>query len=81
LAAWRKGELHFDHTPASEVFDHIEDTYGYKIVIKDQAILKKTLSGTFISTNENVFFNTLSTALGITIQRSADNRSLIINSK
>ena len=78
FAAWKNGELHFDHTPVSEVFQFLEDIYGYKVVVENPDILKKTLSGTFISTKEDNLLKTIATALGITIRKSGTSKELIV---
>ncbi|HWZ35175.1 MAG TPA: FecR domain-containing protein [Mucilaginibacter sp.] len=79
FSGWKKGELHFDHTPASEIFQYLEDTYGYKITVKDNSILKKTLSGTFKSNNKKALLRTIAAALGVSIELSPDGKTLIFH--
>lgn len=79
FSGWKSGELHFDRTPASEIFQYFEDTYGYQVVVKDSSILKKTLSGTFKSTNRKVLLRTIAAAWRITMELSPDAKTLLVH--
>jgi transmembrane sensor len=79
FSGWKSGELHFDRTPAGEIFRYFEDTYGCQVVVKDSSILKKTLSGTFKSNNRKVLLRTISAAWGITMELSPDAKKLLVH--
>jgi ferric-dicitrate binding protein FerR (iron transport regulator) len=79
FSGWKVGELHFDHTEAGEIFQYLEDTYGYRITVKDSSILKKTLSGTFKSTNQKALLRTITAALGVSTDVLPDGKTLIIH--
>lgn len=76
---WKNGELNFDNTPVSEVFQYIEDIYGYKVIVKDQNIGKRKLSGTFTNKNEDDLIKALTTTLNISIKKNRVTHQLIIS--
>lgn len=43
-SSWTKGTIVFDHTPLSEVFQLMEDTYGLRVDIQDEKLLKKEMN-------------------------------------
>jgi len=50
--SWRKGILRFDATPMKDVEKMLERWYGVEVIIEDDAIYKKSLTG--IHQNENI---------------------------
>ena len=50
--SWRKGILRFDSTPMIDVEKMLERWYGVEVIIEDDAIYKKSLTG--IHQNENI---------------------------
>lgn len=77
-SSWRNNELNFDNTPVADIFQYIEDVYGYQAVVKDPSILKKKLSGKLRVKDENNLFNALSAALNISIVKNTGTRQLIV---
>lgn len=76
--SWKNGVLEFDQVTAIEVFNQLEDIYGYKFVIKTPAIKLKKLTGKFSSKNKDNLLKAISLALGITIQKDAANQQFIV---
>jgi transmembrane sensor len=76
--SWQDGELHFNKTPLKEIFDLIEDTYGYQVITKNQQIGNRQLSGTFSLSSEDAFFKAITTSLGISFQKNEATHQLII---
>jgi transmembrane sensor len=76
--SWQDGELHFNKTPLREIFDLIEDTYGYRVITKNQQIGERQLSGTFLLSSEDAFFKAITTSLGISFQKNEATHQLII---
>ncbi len=67
---WWKPELKFDHTPFAEIVDRLERTYGVKIVVEDDRLLSRTLSGSI----ENTGLPTIIQALSRVLQAPVDYR-------
>lgn len=78
-SSWKDGILHFNNTPISELFQYIEDTYGYKVKISDPKIAEKKLSGSFVTSSEAALFKAISKSLGVTIKINAKEHELMIN--
>lgn len=76
--AWKSGKLHFSNTPLTQVLQLIEDDYGYKAVLKDQAIGNKKLSGTFSVSSEDALLKGIATSLGIVMEKEQSTHQLII---
>lgn len=76
---WKDQKMVLDNTPLSEVAELIHDSYGYTTIIKDPKLSDEKISGTILLKDENVFFETLSFALNISIIKK-ENR-LIFQSK
>lgn len=80
-ASWKDGRLNFNNVPVAKIFDYFEDVYGYKVVVDDQEILKKRVSGSMSTQNEQVLFRTLGMALNLNINLNQDTKQLMITSK
>jgi len=51
--SWTQGTIVFDHTPMSEVFQHLEDTYGVDVKIDHKhELLQKQLTGEVVQNLE-----------------------------
>jgi transmembrane sensor len=77
-SSWKEGVLHFDNTPISEVFNYIEDTYGYKAIIENDQIKDKRVSGSFSVGSEDQLLKSISASLGISIRKVPSTKQLII---
>lgn len=76
--AWKNGTLEFYQTPVTDVFNQLEDMYGYKVLIKNPQLTQKKLTGTFVTGSEEALFKGLSVALGVTITKDKKSNQLII---
>jgi transmembrane sensor len=77
-AAWKNGELFLNNTPLKEILLLIEDSYGYKTILKEPALENRKLSGRFSFSSEDAFFRAISTSLGISIVKDQSSHQLII---
>ncbi len=69
--SWTSGTLIFDHTPLREVFQWMEDTYGVKVEVTDQAILSKEFTGEVVQ-NQNVLLTLLEKSFGLRVARQGN---------
>lgn len=67
--SWKTQEFVFENTPLSEVASKIEEMYGLKVKFQDKSMAKETLTGVIPCKNEALFFEVLSTALDIKIEK------------
>jgi len=79
MAVWQNGELNFDNTPVIEICQYIEDIYGYKVILKDPAIGKRMLTGTFTTKTEDDLIKILKATLNLSVVKNNKNRQLIIS--
>ncbi|KQC00068.1 FecR family protein [Pedobacter sp. Hv1] len=76
--AWKDGLLIFEQLSAAELFQQLEDNYGYKAIFKNPAIKSKKISGTFNVNNYDDLLKGIEIALGISIKKDEDLHQLII---
>lgn len=76
--AWKNGTLQFEQTPAKDVFIQLEDMYGYHTIIRNPAVSKIKLSGTFVTGSEEALLKGLSVAMGVTITKDKKSNQLIV---
>jgi ferric-dicitrate binding protein FerR (iron transport regulator) len=67
--SWKAQEFVFENTPLAEVASKIEEVYGLKVKFQDKKMAKETLTGVIPCKNEALFFEVLSTALDIKIEK------------
>ncbi len=77
--SWKAQEFVFENTPLAEVALKIEEVYGLKVRFQDKQMAKETLTGIIPCKNETLFFDVLSTALDIKIERR--NKEVIFSRK
>ena len=79
--AWKKKEMVMDNTTVQEVINTIENTFGYKVEVKDKEILSRQLSGTGTISLENqqTLFKSLELILAVDI--TINDKTLLIKSK
>ncbi|CAM3980750.1 FecR family protein [Pedobacter westerhofensis] len=75
--AWRNNRLEFNQTSVSEVFTQLEDMYGYKVIVQNQEILSKKLTGTFVTSSEAGLLKGLSLALNITFSKNSAKQLIV----
>ncbi|WP_316752881.1 FecR family protein [Pedobacter gandavensis] len=80
-ASWKDGRLYFKDVPLAKIFNDIEDIYGYKVVVDNPEILKKTISGSLSTQNEQVLFKALGMTLNLNITPNQDTKELMITTK
>lgn len=76
--AWTSRQLVFNTTPLADVIRTIEDTYGYKVVLQDSLLTKRTISGTISISSEQMLFMALETTFNVKITKE-DNTIFINN--
>lgn len=80
-ASWKDGRLYFKDVTVAKIFNYFEDIYGYKVVVDDPEILKRRVSGSLSSQNEQVLFKAFGMTLNLNITPDHHTNELIITSK
>ncbi|MCO4292447.1 FecR domain-containing protein [Solitalea sp. MAHUQ-68] len=81
LSLWTSKQLLFENTTMLEVATIIEETYGAKVVFKEEELKRRTLTGTVSCSSEDVLLNAISASLQIKIEKSADDKEIIISNQ
>lgn len=76
--AWKDGLLIFEQLSAADLFEQLEDSYGYKAIFKKPDIKRKKISGTFSVSNYDGLLKGIGIALGISIKKDENLHQLII---
>lgn len=71
-SSWINNRLIFDNTPLSVIKNRIENTYGVKVVIKDEKLLKQKFSGSIGDYDLQSLLKGLSTTLNMNIKKEGD---------
>lgn len=66
---WWRDHLVLEDTPFEKVIHRLEETYGIHVEVKDERVLKRTLSGSVENRNLDVITEALAKALGVTVSR------------
>lgn len=53
-SSWKDHKLIFDNTPLEEIVAILEETYGYRVTVRDKSLLKETFTGTIPDDDINV---------------------------
>jgi transmembrane sensor len=61
-SGWIRNEFHFNNTSLKDISTLIFDTYGYTVVVEDQELLKRTISGDLRANNLNELIEVLQVA-------------------
>lgn len=75
--AWKNNILDFDQTPLKDVLTQLEDMYGYQVIVRNPKILKKKLTGTFVTGNEAALLKGLSIALDIRFTKISSGQLIV----
>jgi len=69
--SWKRKELMLDHTTMKEVARIIEDNFGYKVIVEDNGILERQITGTgtISMDTEQTLFKALEVILQIEIRK------------
>lgn len=71
---WKQRKLLLNNTSVKELFDRLENEFGYKAEIENKAILEKQLSGTSLISleDEEALFRSLEVILNVIITRNGN---------
>jgi len=67
-SGWSRNEFHFDNTSLSEIARIIEDTYGYKMEVKDTSFYNRTVSGDLRAANVQELVKVLEVTLKLSMR-------------
>ena len=70
--SWWQKQFILDKTQFSEIVQRIEDTYGLSVIINDDQLLNKTLSGSIENQNLDTIINALANALLISVVKQGN---------
>ncbi len=79
VLAWKDKKIVFDNTPLYEVVQQIKDHYGEEVVISDDTLAHKVITGMMPNDNLDVLLKSLEATLECTVIRK-DGRIIIANS-
>lgn len=79
--AWKDGIFIFEKLRAEELFNRLQDKYGYKAVFKSPAIREKLISGSFSGADFDHLLEGIGMALNISITKDESLHQLIIEFK
>jgi transmembrane sensor len=68
-AAWQNGLLIFDETSLEEVAQKIEDFYGIEVVIDNDLLAKRAITGAVPNNDLGIVLKALSSSMQLTIER------------
>lgn len=70
--SWSTNELFFDNTPLSVLINRIERTYGVEVVVEEEELLQRNLSGSVDFRNLEGLTNAVAEVFEIKIHRSGE---------
>ena len=79
--SWKKKEILLDNTSVRDVVNVIEDTYGYTVIVGDNELLNRKISGTDRLSLENEQTLLRSLELMLDVKISKEDKMLRINKK
>ncbi|MEM1217015.1 MAG: FecR domain-containing protein [Bacteroidota bacterium] len=65
--AWRAGVWHFEQTPFRDIVQQLEDNYGKTVIVRDQDLLDKKLTGAAPATRLEGLVNSIAASLGVQV--------------
>lgn len=78
VLAWKEKRILFDNTPLTAVVKQIKEHYGEDVIIADDALANKTISGMMPNDNLEVLLKSIEATLECTVVRK-DGRIIIAN--
>lgn len=72
FTAWRQQKLYFDETPLADLAKTLEDTYGKKVLIRDERLRAKKLSGEISAQDMDKVLLAVSRLFSIKISQQED---------
>lgn len=76
VLAWKEKKILFNDTPLTEVIEKIKEHYGEQVVIEDEQLARKTVTGMMPNDNLDVLLKSLEATLEATVVRK-DGRIMI----
>lgn len=76
--SWTAKKLTCDNTPIAYLAEVIEEQYGYEVIIQDEALANRKLSGTLNNPSLEDLIQAISLSFNIKVEKTAD-RQLIIS--
>lgn len=76
-SGWVRNEFHFNNTSLQEIGVLINDTYGYTMVVDDEALLKRTISGDLRANNLKELIDVLQIAFKL--KMTIENKTIKIS--
>jgi len=68
-SSWKNSRWLLANTPLAEVGKRIEETYGIRVIINDEATARRKVTGSFPSNNIDMLLRSLSTTLDIEVDQ------------
>ncbi len=78
--SWWQDYIVLQKTPCIELLKRLQDTYGIKFVVKDPALLQRTISGSIENKGPEVIIKTIAEALQVSY-RFEDNEVIFYNER
>lgn len=76
-SGWVRNEFHFNNTSLKEIGTLINDTYGYTVVVEDESLMKRTISGDLRANNIKELVDVLQVAFKL--KMTIDNKTIKIS--
>ncbi|MCU0353968.1 MAG: DUF4974 domain-containing protein [Cytophagales bacterium] len=76
-AAWRSKKLVFDNTSLAEVAAILEDTYGAKVLLSDEKLRERRVSGEINAEEKEALLKALATLYNLDINEQTDKTIVI----
>jgi transmembrane sensor len=76
-SGWARNEFHFNNTSLKDIGTLINDTYGYTVVVEDEVLLKRTISGDLRANNLKELVEVLQVAFKL--KMTIDNKIIKIS--
>jgi ferric-dicitrate binding protein FerR (iron transport regulator) len=78
IRSWTAAEISFTDAKLKEVVETLEDTYGYTVTVKDQALLNLKIEGEISVDKIADLLDVVATTLNLTITQP-DNKHIVIS--
>jgi transmembrane sensor len=72
FSSWKNDKLLFDNTSVREIFERIQDTYGYQIQVADTSLLGQRITGSVPNKDIDMVLEGLGFLLDARVSRSAN---------
>jgi ferric-dicitrate binding protein FerR (iron transport regulator) len=79
ILGWKDRNFNFEKTPMKEVVTSIEEVYGVKVRLEDEALVTDSITGIMPSDNLDVFLQSLEAAMNYEVIKN--DKEILIRSK